>query len=381
MKIGIDARMWNESGIGRYIRNLTDNLFQIDHENEYVLFILSNNDLVQDLPSRVSIVVADFPWYSFSEQIKFPQLIQKTKIDLMHFPHFNVPIFYNGPFIVTIHDLIHQHFKMKRATRLNPIVYQFKHFSYKRVFNHALKNSQKIITVSDYVRVSLIKDLAIPEGKIVVTKEGVEDKIINLAKVTSLQRVSEVLKKFEINQKYIFYVGNAHPHKNVEGLIRAFLAFKKKMSQIKDPQEPDKSNSNLQLVLAGNDHYFWKRIKEQFAHPEIIYPGFVTDEELVCLYKGAEAFVMPSFEEGFGIPILEAMACGTPVISSNKASLPEVGGDACLYFDPANQAELIDKILQLLNSTNLKQELIKKGEKRFKQFSWQEMAKETLKEY
>ena len=139
--------------------------------------------------------------------------------------------------------------------------------------------------------------------------------------------------------------------------------------------------SNLKLVLSGSDHYFWSRIKEEFTHKDIIYTGFITDKELVALYKSAECFVMPSFEEGFGIPLLEAMACSCPIISSNAGSLPEVGGNAAIYFDPKNIDDVVDKISKVLNDQKLRKTLIEKGQKRYKLFSWQKLTKQTLEVY
>lgn len=367
MKIGIDGRLWSESGIGRYIRNLVENLGEVDTQNSYVLFLLKKN-LEVSLPQNFKKVEADIPWYGFAEQLKFPKIVDSQKLDLMHFPHFNIPIFYKGKFIVTIHDLIHQHFKMKRATTLNPLVYQIKHLTYKQVFTQSLKKSRKIITVSDYVKTCLIREMKVDDKKISVTKEAVEDKVINLSKKINEKDIKNILDKFKIRPPFLFYVGNAHPHKNVEGLIKAFLEIRR-------------SYQYLQLVLSGNDHYFWQKIKKEYAQSEIIFTGHVSDEELVALYKSCRAFVMPSFEEGFGIPLLEAMACETAVVSSNKASLPEVGGDAVLYFDPKNQKDMVDKISQVLNSNNLRKDLIEKGEKRYKNFSWRDLATETMQTY
>ena len=260
MKIVIDARMYQESGVGRYIRNLIENLKKIDKQNEYILFS------------------PDIKWYSIKEQIKLPKLLEDLKPDLVHFPHFNVPIFYRGKFVVTIHDLIHQHFKMQRATTHGPLIYKLKQFGYKKVFANAIKKAEKILVPSNFVKNQLVHDWGIDEKKIIVTYEAVDDKILEI-------------KPGKLTDNYIFYVGNAHPHKNVEGLIKAFLKLKK-------------DHKNLKLILAGHDHYFWQRIKKEFQDPDIFYKGYVSDKESVLLYKNALCFVMPSFEEGFGIPIL-----------------------------------------------------------------------------
>src|SRR3989344_5135921 len=334
MKIVIDARMYQESGVGRYIRNLIENLKKIDKQNEYILFS------------------PDIKWYSIKEQIKLPKLLEDLKPDLVHFPHFNVPIFYRGKFVVTIHDLIHQHYGMQRATTHGPLIYKLKQFGYKKVFANAIKKSEKILVPSNFVKNQLIKDWQVDAEKIVVTYEAVDDKILHSA-------TKKLTKPYALNPKpYLFYVGNVHPHKNVEGLIKAFFKLKK-------------DHKDLKLVLAGSDHYFWQRIKKEFKDDGIIYKGYISDEELVTLYKNAICFVMPSFEEGFGIPILEAMALSCPIISSNAGSLPEVGGDACLYFDPHDEEDMINKINKIINDENLRKDLIKKGLIRYKKFSWQ----------
>jgi glycosyltransferase involved in cell wall biosynthesis len=371
MKIGIDARFYSESGVGRYIRNLLDQLQKLDHKNEFYIFLLQKDfNKLNTRNHNFHKVIANFKWYGSAEQFKLLILLRRYKLDLVHFPHFNVPIFYSGKYVVTIHDLIHQHHKMRRASSLNPLVYQVKHQAYNFALKTALKKSQKVITVSGFVRNQLIEEMGAPKNKIVITNEAVDNKILEISKKISQTEIKKTLDKFNIKPPFIFYVGNAHPHKNVEGLIKAFLELRKKYQY-------------LQLVLAGHDHYFWERLKAEVldsrfrVNDNIIFSGFITDEELVAFYKSAKAFVMPSFEEGFGIPILEAMACGCPVVSSNAGSLPEVGGDAAAYFNPRNLQEMSEKIQEVLNDEKLKKQLIEKGEKRFEEFSWKKLAEET----
>lgn len=356
MKICIDARIYQESGVGRYIRNLVEELQKLDEKNKYFLLLLKKDyDTLLYHNNNFSKVLAGFSWYGVKEQLKLPSLLASLKPDLVHFPHFNVPIFYQGRFVVTIHDLIHQHFAMKRATTLDPLTYKIKSIGYKKVFRNAIKNSVKILVPSNFVKNQLMEEWNMDGEKIIVTPEAVDEKILKI----SSQKLST---------NYIFYVGNAHPHKNVEGLIKAFLKLKENY--------PD-----LKLILAGHDHYFWQRIKKEFRDDGIIYKGYVSDGELVALYKNALCFVMPSFEEGFGIPLLEAMACGCPVVSSNAGSLPEVGGDAAIYFNPHDIDDMVEKISKVLNDENLRKDLIIKGEKRFKKFSWERLAKQTLEVY
>lgn len=367
MRIGIDCRMWNESGIGRYIRNLVYELAELDHENEYVLF-LRKKDVLQ---AKVDFqkVVADIAWYGIDEQRKFPKIIYDQKIDLMHFPHFNVPVMYQGKYIVTIHDLIHHKFSMRRASTLGPVIHKIKQLGYRIIFRRAIYGAEKIITVSDYVKNDLIKTYALDESKIVVTPEGVDPEIIKLSKTLTKSESQKIMAKKGIKGDYIFYVGNAHPHKNIEGLIESFV-------------EVQKTFPKLKLVLAGRENYFWHNLMKKYSKiAGIRYLGFLDDKELVAAYKSARLFVLPSFEEGFGIPLLEAFTMQTPVVSSNKASLPEVGGDACIYFDPTNISDMKEKICKVLENIDLRDQLIVKGKQRLANYSWKKMAQETLSVY
>ena len=368
MRIGIDARLYQEAGVGRYIRNLVLNLQEIDHKNEYFLFLKSADCQKIEVPKNFRKIKADYSWYGYREQLLLPLSLIKYRLDLVHFPHFNVPIIYPGKFIVTIHDLIHQHFKMDRATTLSPLLYKLKRFGYNIAFSQALNRAAKIIVPSSYVKGLLIKEWSVDEKRVIETKEAVDDKFISILKKLTTQENERVLRKFKITTPYIFYVGNAHPHKNVEGLIKAYLKIREKYPE-------------LDLVLSGHDHYFWQRIKKSYPSNGIVYTGYVEDRELAVLYKNALAFVMPSLEEGFGIPILESMVCETPVVSSSAGSLPEVGGDAAVYFDPEDQDEISGKIEQVLEQPGLRRNLIRNGLKRYRQFSWKGLAEATLKEY
>lgn len=368
MKIGIDTRFFNESGVGRYLRNLIKNLQVLDSTNQYFILLLKKDYNEFKETKNFKKVLADFRWYGFAEQFKLPKLLKQLKLDLVHFPHFNVPIFYTGNFVVTIHDLIHQHRNMGRATTLDPFRSKLKQIGYRKVFKVATRKSQKILVPSTSVKQLLINEWNVAKEKIVITPEGVDDDILEAVEKIGREDSKKVLNKFKIKKPFIFYVGNAHPHKNIEGLIKVFR-------QLKDKYR------HLSLVLSGYDHFFWQRLKEQNRHEGIIYTGFITDEELVALYKVAEAFVLPSFEEGFGIPVLEAMACSCPTVSSNAGSLPEVGGEAALYFNPASPDDMAEKISQVLDNGKLRKQMIKKGLKRYKNFSWKDLAEKTLEVY
>ncbi len=158
VRIGIDGRLWTQSGVGRYIRNLVSNLEGIDKKNEYFIFLLKKEFDQLKFQKNFTKVLVDFSWYGIKEQIKFPSLLKKYNLDLVHFPHFNIPIFYKDKFIVTIHDLIHQHFQMRRATTRDPIIYKIKQLGYKTVFKNAINKSSHILVPSDYVKDLLEKE-------------------------------------------------------------------------------------------------------------------------------------------------------------------------------------------------------------------------------
>lgn len=368
MRIGVDARLINEKGLGRYIKNLLVQLAKIDSKNEYFIFLLKDDYHSLKFPENFQKVLVNFRWYTLKEQTEFPKILKSLNLDILHVPHFNVPVFYSGNIVVTIHDLIHQHIDTKHASTHNILVYKLKKFGYRQVFKKAVIKSKKIITVSKFVKDQLEKEWNISNSRVEVTYEGVDDNFTEAVIKSSRVRQDKILKELGIRQPFLFYVGNAHPHKNIEGLISAFLEIRK-------------SYQYIQLVLAGDDNFFWPRLKRKYKHQDIIFTGKITDEQLAVIYKNAQAFVTASLEEGFGLPLLEAFTAHCPVVSSSRGSLPEIGGDAAVYFDPTNMEEMISKITQVLNSDKLRQALIEKADKRVKYFSWEKMAKETLKIY
>lgn len=369
MRIIIDGRFWSESGLGRYIRNLVFELQKIDKINDYfILHLKKDFEKVTYQNGNFQKILADFKWYGIGEQIKLLKLLKELKPNLVHFPHFNAPIFYKGKFIVTIHDLIHQHFLTRNTTTLNPIFHAVKKLGYKKVFSAAVKNSAKIIVPSEFVKNQLKKEWGIKEKKIEVTYEGVDEEMLKIIKEIKENDFEKIAEKYELNRPYLFYVGNAQPHKNLNRLISVFGKLKK-------------TYSDLSLVLSGPDNYFWKKLIKESHVENVIFTGYISEKDLVVLYQNAEVFIMPSLEEGFGIPILEAMACSCPVISSNQGSLPEVAGDAVLYFDPKDEKDIIEKISRVLNDLRLRKELIEKGKIKYREFSWQKMAEQTLKLY
>jgi len=377
MRIGIDARLFGPrtagGGLGRYIQQLVTHLQQIDSENEYVLFLRKSNwDEFAEGP-RFKKIMADYQWYSLEEQIKMPQKIKEAKVDLMHFPHFNVPLMVKEPFVVTIHDLILLEHPTTRATTLGPLKYKLKHAGYKRVIGHALKKSKAIIVPSNYIKESILKYFpkADPE-KIKVIYEGLSR--LSTEEQANPEKDKEFLQKHNIRQPFLLYVGNSYPHKNLEALARTFKAVL--------GAKPD-----VQLVLVGQKNYFSERLQNDVSQlglriPEQVnFTGYIEDADLAKLYRTARLYVFPSLSEGFGLPPLEAMSHDLPVASSNASCLPEVLGPAAIYFDPRDENEMARVIFEGLDNNALRQTLIQAGRQQTQKYSWQKMAKEILDIY
>jgi len=336
MRIGIDARFFGpkDKGFGRYTENLIKELGKISNSEMEFFIFLRKDSFNEYNPQNKNFhkILADYKWYGFKEQILFPIQIKKYKLDLMHFTHFNVPILYRKKFIVTIHDLTLRYFSTKKRSLKNFIVYSFKQLAYKIVFNYAIKNSQKIIAISEYTKQDILKYYHVSSDKIQVIYEGV---------------TGETGSQPQNPKPYILYIGNNYPHKNLERLKLAYA-----------------------------------KLKEQGLDYELLLiTKFVNEQELDNLYKNASLFVFPSLYEGFGLPPLEAMKRGIPVVSSNTTCLPEILGDAAFYFNPLNIDDMAEKIKKALIDRELREELIKQGFEQIKKYDWQKMARETLEIY
>lgn len=369
MKIGIDARFYGSigKGLGRYTQKLIEHLEQLDQSNQYVIFLRKENfKEYQPQNPNFKKALADYRWYTFVEQILFPKLLSRHKLDIMHFPHFNVPLFYRGKFIITIHDLILTHFPTLRATTLNSLWYWIKYLAYKLVIFSAIKRSRKIITVSEFTKNDILKKYNVEDGKMAVTYEACDD----FCRMTR-GSFNQVLEKYGIINQYLLYVGNAYPHKNLQRLLLAFRDISRKLP-------------NLSLVFVGKEDFFYAELK-RFAKKNNIsnlkFLGYVDDQELDVLYRFAQCYVFPSLYEGFGLPPLESMAKGTPVVSSNHECMREILGDAAYYVDARNTSEIAKGIMEIMENMPLREELIRKGYGQIEKYSWKKMAKETLSEY
>jgi glycosyltransferase involved in cell wall biosynthesis len=352
MRIGIDARLIDETGVGRYIRNLIAELAARDFSHEFVVFLRKNQFDTFSLPNaRWRKVLADVPWHSMTEQIVMPGIFFQANLSLLHVPYFNVPIFYPGRIVVTIHDLTILHMDTGRATTLPWILYKLKRLGYRMLVWWAVHRSKQIITVSEATKRDIVKSFDIDPARIHVTYEGVDSHI----RVPSRKKVA-----MPMTGAYLLYVGNAYPHKNLESLIAAL----------------PRVHAQAKLVIVGREDFFLQRIKqtvrEKNLSHRVVFLGPVSDEQLASLYIHAKAFVFPSFMEGFGLPALEALSFGCPVLCSDIAIFHEILGSRATYFDPYNPND-IAKVINTQTS--------RKTPYLDTRFQWSRMAEKTVHIY
>jgi glycosyltransferase involved in cell wall biosynthesis len=353
MRIGIDVRLWNQTGVGRYIRNLVENLHRIDKRNSYILF--SRKEDLKQIPKDYKSIAIDAPWHTFMEQLKFFQVLNKQNLDLVHFTYFSHPIFYNKPFVVTIHDLIIEKFNTGNASTLPSPFYTVKRLGYKIVLNHAIRNSKRIIVPTNFVKEDIIQNFRISQDKIFVIYEGFDRKI-------------EGTGENEYGN-YFLYVGNAYPHKNLEKMIEAFRIFSKR-------------NENFKLILVGKNDYFYKRLKNKINENTVLFLHDVSDSKLYNLYKNAVSLVDPSLIEGFGLPVLEAISVRCPVIASDIPTFREIYKDLILYFNSNNIVDIANKMEEVVKLKNKFYE--KKSDEiivMLDKFNWEKTARKTLQVY
>ena len=332
MRIGIDLRM-DDSGIGRYSMRLAEELVGLGGDEEYVLIARAGRYAeLERLEGRAERRLADIGWYTVAEQARMPAILRAARLDLVHFPNFNVPIAYRGPYVVTVHDLIHALRHDLDPTGSDPAARPWKALPYRLVLARAVRRADRVIAVSEATKREIVGRLGVEPERIAVTHEGVG---------TDLASVSpgEIPAELGVRAPYFLYVGNAYPHKNLPRLLEGFAGLR--------GGELDA----FQLVIAGNQGPYRAALEESARAlgigARVVFPGRVDDAQLVALYRGATALVLVSLAEGFGLPGLEAMAGGVPVLASRIDALTEVYGDAALYVDPSDARDIARGLTEL----------------------------------
>ena len=371
MKIGIDARLYAETGIGRYISNLIKNLEELDTENDYVIFVnKQGSEKYRPRNPRFKKWLADVQWYTANEQIMMAKEFYQARLDLLHVPHFNLPVFYMKKSVVTIHDLTVGSYAAKKGG--------IKDAGYKFVVGRACAAASKIISPSQSVLDSIVKSYPVVKGKGVVTYEGFEKELSENLPV-DMAVIRTRLEEMGIREKYLLYVGSCYPHKNLNQLL---VSFKE---AAKDP------NFRAQLVIAGPKDIHAERLAG-FVHAvgldgRVIFAAKYTQESSVSekdlgyLYKGASIYVFPSLSEGFSITPLEAQAFGIPVLLSDIPVHKEVFENSALYFNPKSNIDISEKMVHLYRDEAMQKALVTLGDKNVLKYSWKKMAEQTLRVY
>lgn len=381
MKIGVDACCWgNKRGFGRFTRDLLEAVLEIDKENEYLFFIDSETDDADTIPAQVKKIVANTEFSSvkaasaegrrsLKDLWAMSREVLRHKVDIFFFPavYSYYPIFNRTKIIVTIHDVIADHHpELIFPNKKLKLFWKLKQ-------NAAVRQADLILTVSDYSKRQIGKYFKLADSRLRVISEGTRSVFKILPKTS---QIADALVRYGLSpdEKFLLYVGGISPHKNLGTLISAF-------KQISEKQPPTK------LVLVGDykddpffsDYPVLKRlISELDLEEKVVFTGFVPDEDLARFYNAAKLLVFPSLEEGFGLPAIEAMACGTPVAASSGSSLHEVLGAAGRFFDPLDINEMAETIEAILADEILQNSMKETGLQRIQQFLWKNSAEQTL---
>jgi glycosyltransferase involved in cell wall biosynthesis len=366
MRIGINGRflMAKRTGVQRAAYNLLRTLVQVDRENEYLIFTgesqIQNPDWaypnVKIIPARIRF--GESFRNHFWEQLSLPRLARQHKIDILHSPANTAPLMYHGKSVIHIHDL---------CFVVNPQWYSFSfHTVYNFLIPRLARRATRVITNSNNSKNDLLQFCQVPAGKVSLIYWAVDDMFHE-----TLTGTKKTPKSSDV-EGYILYVGSLEPRKNIRALIAAFEKFRNR-----NPQQKTK------LVLIGGESPLFGevRLKVKQYTDDVIFKGFVNDAQLADYYKNAKLVAYPSLYEGFGLPPLEAMASGTPVVTSNTSSIPEVVGEAAIMVNPYDTDALAIAIERVVTDQKLREELIERGLKQVQRFNWYRVARNTLTVY
>lgn len=366
MKIAIDARAYGWAGIGRYIRNLIASLAAAQHEHSFVVLV-SGAEAARQVRGlrdpRFTTLPVEGSYYSWREQTVFWRQVSRLSADLVHFTHFNVPLLLRRPYVVTIHDVTRFYFPGQTRRSL------VRQLCYEQVFARAVRRARAVVCVSETTRAALQQlPLGLP-SHVQVVAEGVAEHFFVAPPEATRQRIRRLVGR----RPYFLSVGVWMSHKNLPRLLEAFAHMQR--------ERPD-----VRLVVTGGARTRFVDVPAvarslDLPAGAVVFPGFVPDELLPALYAEAVALVLPSLYEGFGLPALEAMAAGTPVVAASAGSLPEVLGTAAWLVNPEYCPDLERALREMLDQPSLRARLSAAGRVRARQFSWQRCAQETLAVY
>jgi glycosyltransferase involved in cell wall biosynthesis len=364
VRIGIDARKLHDFGIGTYIRNLLRHLARLDSRTEFVVLARPEDCAgLASLGPNFRTVPETAPNYSVAEQIRIPLALRRERVTLFHAPHYVLPPLVRCRSVVTIHDCIHLMFPQYLPSRLA--------LTYARTsIVLAARRATRVLTVSESSKRDILRFVDIPADKIDVIYNSYDERFGVEPREEDVVRVRE---RYQLHDEFVLYAGNVKPHKNLERLIDAFAIVRKRGLE------------HLKLVLIGDDISKYAALRRAVhfhqLHKYVRFLGYMPEETLAVMYRLAGVFVFPSLYEGFGLPPLEAMASGTPVVTSNVSSLPEVAGDAAVLVDPYHPASIADGIERVLCDDSLRRELRSRGLSRARQFSWEASVRRVREIY
>jgi glycosyltransferase involved in cell wall biosynthesis len=364
MRVAIDARKLHDFGIGTYIRNLLKQLARLDSDTEYVLLTRQEDLAVAaQLGPNFRSVLEPSPNYSIQEQFHVPWVLMRERPDVFHAPHYILPTGVRAHSVVTIHDCIHLMFPQYLPNRVA--------YAYARMAMwSAARRSDCILTVSQASKRDILHFFSVPPEKIEVIYNAIDERFRLEPNEDAVTRVRE---RYQLDQRFVLYVGNIKPHKNLVRLIEAFAALRQ--GEFDD----------LKLLIIGDEisklPALRRAVHSLKLHKHVRFLGYQPDDTLAILYRLASVFVFPSLYEGFGLPPLEAMASGTPVVTSNVSSLPEVTGDAAVLVDPHDVASIEHGMRRVLTDPELAADMRRRGLIRAREFSWERSVARILGVY
>ena len=371
MKIAIDIRRMTEFGVGTYIRNVVRTLSRIDHENEF--FLIGPPAKVQEigtLPSNFHNVAALAPERSFRGYREFRRALKGLNCDLVHVPNlFSVPRLLPCPYVMTVHDMLEHMSRLRQQTGLAGAWHM-------QMTRQTLRGAARIFAVSNFTRTEIEKLFQIPTCQIEVVYNAIDERFLRGHANTADRELIE--QRYQVNYPFLLYAGRVSPHKNVVRMIEAFSALKAEL-------EKDQAYPDLKLIIIGDDLSgnpdLRRTVVRSGVQNDVRFLGFIPIEVLRIFYDSAKIFVFPSLYEGFGLPPLEAMAHGTPVVTSNATSLPEVVGNAAVLVNPENVFEIMRALHRVLMDQALRERMKERGYKQVTRFSWENSVRRVLDVY
>lgn len=367
MRIGIEAQRIfrkNKHGMDYVVLQEIKELQQIDLENEYYVFVKPGEDRCVESSKNIHIIELSCPSYPLWEQWALPRAAKKYGVDILHCTSNTAPIWCDIPLVLTLHDIIF----LEPRDKQNHSLYQNMGWLYRRLnVPRILDKCRRIITVSNFEMENIISKLGIPRKRMAMIYNGYNDWF------KPTEDKNDVYKKYIAESGYFFFLGNTDPKKNTE---RTLVAYSNYLEQ---------SDVKRKLLMADLDGEYLNGIIErnhiENIRDNIVMPGYIVNSDLPYIYNNAYAFLYTSLRESFGIPLLEAMACGTPVITSNTSSMPEIGGKDAILINPENSDEITEMMLRLEKDQDFYEQQRQIGLERAKLFSWRKTAENLLRLY